>query len=96
MHAHRHHRLGLTITAALLPLAAQACPLCDSATGQQVRAGIFSTDFITTLLTVLLPFPILLIGVALMHFGLPRFGRSSRRHGNEMPATTTLHHPKKS
>lgn len=49
-----------------------ACPLCDTGTGEQVRAGILDGNFVSTLVTVLLPFPILLGVVAMIHFGLPR------------------------
>lgn len=61
----------------LVPAAAPACPLCDSATGQQVRAGIFDNDFWSTLLVVISPFPVLLLALAAYHFGWPRFGKQS-------------------
>ena len=48
-----------------------ACPVCDTDTGQQVRAGILDENFGSTLVTVLLPFPILLGVVAMIHFGWP-------------------------
>ena len=48
-----------------------ACPVCDTGTGEQVRAGIFDAEFGRTLVAVLLPFPILLAVVATIHFGLP-------------------------
>jgi hypothetical protein len=51
-----------------------ACPVCDTGTGEQVRAGILDENFGSTLLTVLLPFPIVLGVVAMIHFGLPRPG----------------------
>ena len=57
--------------------AAEACPVCDTTTGQQVRAGIFDHDFGMTLLTVLAPFPVLVFVLAAMHFGLPRFGKGA-------------------
>jgi hypothetical protein len=50
---------------------ALACPLCDSETGQQVRAGIFDAQFGYNALVTGLPFPILLAIVALIHFGWP-------------------------
>ena len=50
---------------------ALACPVCDTGTGEQVRAGILDGNFGRTLLGVVLPFPILLGVVALIHFGLP-------------------------
>jgi hypothetical protein len=49
--------------------AAIGCPVCDTATGDQVRAGILDENFGRTLLAVVLPFPILLGVVALIHFG---------------------------
>lgn len=50
---------------------ALACPLCESVTGRQVRAGIFGEDFGYNLLVTTLPFPVLLLIVALIHFGWP-------------------------
>jgi hypothetical protein len=49
--------------------AARACPVCDTETGQQVRAGIFGEDFGSNLLVTALPFPVLLLIVALIHLG---------------------------
>jgi len=45
-----------------------ACPLCDSDTGAQVRAGIFDEQFWPNVLRTLLPFPILLLLTALIYF----------------------------
>ena len=47
-----------------------ACPICDTPTGEQVRAGIFGAGFLSTLLTVLLPFPILLVAVLIINHAL--------------------------
>jgi len=54
---------------------ATACPVCDSDSGQQVRAGIFDADFGRTLIAIALPFPILLGMVLAIHFGRPIGGR---------------------
>jgi hypothetical protein len=69
---------------------ASACPVCDSDTGQQVRAGLFGDEFGRNLLATALPFPILLGVVAAIHFGWPRWGRSEcpleagvRQHGGQ-------------
>ena len=53
------------------------CPVCDTGTGDQVRAGILDENFGRTLLAVLLPFPILLGVVAVIHVG--GSGRQERR-----------------
>jgi hypothetical protein len=58
-----------------------ACPVCDTGTGRQVRAGIFDDNFGRTLLAVAVPFPILLAVVAAIHFGWPATPRS----GNNLP-----------
>src|SRR5690349_5265967 len=50
----------------------RACPLCESETGERVRAGLFGADFGSNLAVTLLPFPVLLGIVALIHFGPPR------------------------
>lgn len=49
----------------------EACPYCDSEVGRQVSAGIFSGDFWTNTVLTLLPIPVMLLIVALIHFGLP-------------------------
>lgn len=51
--------------------AAPACTVCQSTTGQQVRAGILDRHFLPTLLFVALPFPILGAITALVYFGIP-------------------------
>ncbi len=62
----------MTLAAALLwTSSAWACPLCESETGERVRAGIFDADFGTNLAVTLLPFPLFLGIVALIHFGPP-------------------------
>lgn len=50
---------------------ALGCPFCESEIGKQVEAGIFNDDFARNVLATLLPFPILLGIVTLIHFGLP-------------------------
>jgi hypothetical protein len=60
------------VTAALtVSPAAPACPLCDSDTGRQVRAGI-RDDFGPDLASVLLPFPVLLALAGLIRLATPR------------------------
>ena len=54
------------------------CTVCDSSAADQVRAMIFGSDFWFTLASVAAPFPVLLIGIAAVHFGLPPF-RHQRR-----------------
>ncbi|GAC1447436.1 MAG: hypothetical protein NVSMB9_29580 [Isosphaeraceae bacterium] len=49
----------------------RACPLCDSETGERVRAGLFNAEFGYNLFVTLLPFPVFLAIVAVIHFGLP-------------------------
>jgi hypothetical protein len=46
---------------------ASACPLCDSETGREVRAGIFGDHFGRTLAGVLAPFPVFVLVVAGLH-----------------------------
>lgn len=47
-----------------------ACPVCDTPTGQQVRAGLFNENFGSHLLLTLAPFPILALLVLALHFGV--------------------------
>jgi hypothetical protein len=67
-----------------LPLVASgaavlACPVCDTGAGAQVRAGILDGNFAGTLVAVLLPFPVLLACVAMIHFGWPSRVRGRHR-----------------
>lgn len=56
----------------LLPCAAaRACPVCDTGTGEAVRAGLFDAAFAGNLAAVLLPFPVLLALAALTYYGPP-------------------------
>ena len=53
-----------------LPEAANACLICGTPTGEQVRAGIFGAGFLSTLLMVLLPFPVLLAAILTINHAL--------------------------
>lgn len=59
-----------------------ACTVCDSETGAQVRAAIFDENFWGTLVRVAAPFPVLLIGLAIYHFGMP--SRGADQKGSEL------------
>ena len=54
-----------------------ACPMCDSETGGQVRAGIAESASPSTVVAVLAPFLIVSGIAALIHFDLPQ-GRRRR------------------
>lgn len=45
-----------------------ACPFCDSSTAEQVRAGIFNSDFGYYLGVALAPFPILIAVLFLIYY----------------------------
>jgi len=49
--------------------ASSACTLCNTPTGEQVRAGIFNESFGGNLLLTVAPFPLLAAIVVAMHFG---------------------------
>ena len=77
---------SITLSTALITSTAWACTVCDSETGQQVRAGILGDDFWTTLVGVIAPFPVLLILVAVYHYGVPNFAaRASHRAQHPAP-----------
>jgi hypothetical protein len=40
-----------------------ACPFCDSETGKQVRTSIFGSDFFADVISISLPFGVLLTAV---------------------------------
>jgi hypothetical protein len=46
--------------------------MCHTETGQQVRAGIFSDDFLTNLLATLAPFLVLAVIVVSLYFCFPK------------------------
>ena len=75
------HLTAVAILTLTLSAPAGACPICNTGTGRQVRAGIFGDDFGRTLLAVALPFPVLLAVVAAIHFGWP----VTRRTGSDLP-----------
>lgn len=65
-------RTAIFLLVFFLPLYhAFSCPVCSTSTGEQVRAGIFNADFISTALMVLAPFPVCIGIILLLHFGLP-------------------------
>ena len=92
----RHMRYLAAVESLALALAfvhpLGACPVCDTGTGRQVRAGVFDAEFGRTLVAVLLPFPILLAVVAVIHFGWPPLrgrgeatGEGDARHDRDDP-----------
>ena len=48
-----------------------ACPVCDTGTGETVRAGVFGSDFGINLLVTLLPFAVFAVIVSLIYYGMP-------------------------
>ena len=49
-----------------------ACPVCDGATGAQVRDGLFADgEMARNLLAIALPFVIVAGVAAMIHFGFP-------------------------
>jgi len=73
----------LLVFAVLAPMAlvlfaptASACPFCDGGpTGvNEVREGVFDTNFWPKVAATLAPFPVLAGIVALIYFGPPSFG----------------------
>jgi hypothetical protein len=56
----------------LISLKAYACPVCNSGTGQQVREGIFSSDFGLNLAAAAAPFAICALIVRAMSAGESR------------------------
>jgi hypothetical protein len=65
------HRLLIPLTMSANAVAVNACPICDSDTGRQVRTGIFGADFAANAFTVLAPFPVLLLLIAALRWALP-------------------------
>jgi hypothetical protein len=61
-------RLAVWLTVSLV-VGADACPVCDSPTGAQVRQSIFNADLLRNLVSIAAPFPILGAIAAWIHFG---------------------------
>ena len=83
----------IRLTAALcfvlgISSSAAACPFCDSSTAEQVRAGIFNSDFGYHLGVALAPFPILIAVLFLIHYWPAR--RTSKRNRARLPSSGTL------
>lgn len=62
--------VGVVVTLLVSRSVASACPVCESETGRQVQAGIFNAQFWPNVFMTLLPFPVLLVIVALIFFDL--------------------------
>jgi hypothetical protein len=60
------------VIAILFASSAWSCPVCDSDTGQQVRAAIVDRDIGLNIVATLIPFAVVLGVTALIHFGGPR------------------------
>ena len=69
--------VGFTSFLLLAAALVGACPVCDSETGRDVRAGIVYGDFARNVLATVLPFAVVLGGVVAFHFDWPR-GRRGR------------------
>ncbi len=63
--------VSLALALLLWKSPAWACPLCESESGERVRAGIFNADFGYNIAVTVLPFSVFLAIVALIHFGWP-------------------------
>ena len=72
-------RPGIMLASLVAPSLTFACTICDTETGERVGAGIFGSDFCTTLLAVVSPFPVLLLALAAIHFGFPSFPGSDAK-----------------
>lgn len=62
-----------------------ACTVCDSPAGGQLRATIFADDFWVTLASVAAPFPVLLLGLAVFHFGGSSFPARREKQRGRLP-----------
>jgi hypothetical protein len=56
----------------------EACTICRTEAGRLVREGVFNSDFGITFLSVIIPFPILLIAVGIIIW-LPNFLEPKRK-----------------
>ena len=70
-------RALFALPAAVAAVVAEACPVCHSPLGAEVRARLFGPELLGNLAATLLPFPVL-AGIALLvrMFGLPGITRA--------------------
>lgn len=73
----------------LLPVPVFACPYCDSEIGREVSKGIFNGDFGQNVLLTLLPIPVMLLIVGLLHLGLPAPKHVAQGEQHERPRADT-------
>jgi hypothetical protein len=66
-----------------------ACPFCESTTADQVRAGIFNSDFVYHLGVSFAPFPIL-IAILILIYYWPT-GRAARTEIQRLHREDPLH-----
>jgi hypothetical protein len=62
-------RLILFVMGMAMAAPALGCPICDTATGQQIRSGIVDDHFAFNVVATLLPLPILIAIAAFIHLG---------------------------
>ena len=62
----------MRLSFALMGQVAFACPVCNSNSGQQVRAAILGSDFSFNVFVALLPFLVCAIVVRMLHTGAIR------------------------
>lgn len=62
---------------------AYGCPYCESEVGRKVAAGLFNENFGYNALLTLLPIPVFLAIVGVIHFGVPRPRRNGSEKGGE-------------
>ena len=67
----RSGRTLLTLFVLSMSPMAFACTVCHSPTAQQVRAGIFGSNFAGRLLLIASPFPLLALAIVAVHVGMP-------------------------
>jgi hypothetical protein len=73
------HLLKFVVALASQAATLSACPLCDSETASQVRAGLLDDQHVAdSLLATIMPFLLLAAFVAAVHFGLPVPRKRSR------------------
>lgn len=66
----------------LLTSTTQACPFCDSSTAQQVRDGIFNSDFTYNMGVAAAPFIVLsAVLILILYWPTPRCSELATRRG---------------
>lgn len=81
MYSYRVLARMIGLSSILISATAHACPVCDTFTGQRVRAGIWDEHFWHNFLLTVSPFAVFAVIIVLLHRGVPFTRRAKHLAG---------------